>query len=1380
MNTDRRQSFLGSRLFRKFLIWFLLIAITPVILLSYFSYNSARQIIEQEGLSRLISIAEKRVHEINTFFTERERDIAAQVKNPFIINAMENMVEAFTKSGLNSAQYRAEEEKILPFLSVFKEKFALNDLLFISPDGNIVFSLAKEADLGTNLLTDPYEDTELEKAFKFSMTRKKISVSGFKLYEPSGEPTAFATAPVLRDDQVLGIIVFQLDPTLVYDLAANYIGLGKSGEMVIAALDGDNAVVSAPLRHSPQAAFKMKIKIGSEAALPIQDAVKGNEGSGISVDYRGKEILSVWKYIPKASWGIVAKIDTEEIFAPAKSLLNRTLVIGILTVLFVLILAIFVSRSIVNPVIGLKKSLGSIARGEFPEKLHIRSRDEIAEINESMGIVIDSFKEVVSQANVIAEGDYRSDIVLRSDKDELGIALQKMTGSLRTAKEENESNDWLKSGQSELEGHMRGDQLTEDLCMNIIPFVANYLKAQIGALYVNDGDEKFKLQASYAYKTRKNLSNEFKTGEGLIGQAALEKQSIILTNVPDDYITVTSGLGEKKPKNILVVPLIYNETVTGVLEIGSFDEFTGLASTFLEEVSDGIAIAINSAQARVQLQNAFEVTQKQAEDLKSQQEELRAANEELEEQTQALKKSEAKLQVQQEELQVTNEEMEEKNDLLERQKKEVEYSREEIEKKAEELAMASKYKSEFLATMSHELRSPLNSLLLLSQGLTQNKKGNLTEDQVESARIIHGSGSDLLSLIDEILDLSKIEAGRMDLHPGKLLVSDFADSVRASFGHLAEEKGVHLETVISEKAPVEITSDRKRVEQVIRNLVSNAVKFTEKGSVTVSFGRPIPETDLSKSGLAVDDYLAVAVKDTGIGIALDLQKIVFEPFQQADGGISRKYAGTGLGLSISRELARLLGGEILIESEPGKGSTFTLYLPVRFRKSERETGLRSRFQPGGPPGRRGGVYSPEENSKPERASERGTYKEGTQSQIQDDREDLGESDRVILIIEDDPRFAGILRKKCHEKGFKCLAAPTGEAGLGLAAKYLPNAVILDIRLPGMDGWSVLSALKDDTRTRHIPVHIASVEAASAEALRKGALGHVTKPLTQEDMDEIFGRLEQVSSGRSWRVLVVEDNPEILRSTVELIGDGNVHTDGAENGSQALEALRSGRYDCVILDLGLPDMSGNELLERAEREGLELPPVVVHTARDLTREEERELREHAESIVIKDVRSQERLLDEVSLFLHRVVSQMPEKKRKIIRNLHDTDAFLRDKKVLVVDDDMRASFAMSRCLSERGMKTLKAQNGEKALEILDKEPDVDLVIMDIMMPVMDGYEAIRRIRAQERFRNLPILALTAKAMPDDREKCLKAGASDYLPKPVDEGRLISMMRVWLYR
>ncbi|MCF8108787.1 MAG: response regulator [Desulfohalobiaceae bacterium] len=989
---------------------------------------------------------------------------------------------------------------------------------------------------------------------------------------------------------------------------------------------------------------------------------------------------------------------------------------------------------------------------------------------------------IAGVADAIARGNL--DVEMRVDREagnpSTGIyaSLTAMLASLQANRDQTRRQNWLKTGLARLNKAMQGDPEIEVLASDLISAISTYLQAQVGAFYVAQDGEKLRLSllGTYACGNDKNLSSVFGPGEGLVGQAALEKQQILIKNVPEDYVKVTSGLGERVPRFICVTPFVYERRVKGVVEIGTLNELSELDMEYLDQAMGPVAIAVEGARNRTRLTEALTESQRYSEELQSQQETLKTANEELEAQTGRLKDSEERLKTQQEEMEVANEELEEKNELLERQKRDMEQARKDIETQAGELALASKYKSEFLANMSHELRTPLNSLLLLAQDLARNKAGNLTGEQVESARIIHAGGSDLLNLINEILDLSKIEAGQMDLQLGTVLVSDLAEGAGVSFRHMAEEKGLQLDVAIGDDAPVELVSDHKRLEQVIRNLMSNALKFTESGTVRVTFGRPGPCQDLSQSGLSPDNCLAVRVQDTGPGIAPDQQKIIFQAFQQGEGGTARPYGGTGLGLSISRELAQLLGGEIQLASEPGKGATFTLYLPIKTEQARKppERGARS--------AERGTVWQ-----RGMRKSEPGTQTETARTQIEnrqpeisDDRDSLEQGDRVVLIIEDDPQFAGILCQECHSRGFKCLAAAAGKAGLALAEVHLPDGILLDIRLPGMDGWTVLETLKENMKTRHIPVHVISVEEAAAESLRKGAIAHAVKPLTREELDQAFRRIEESATETTKRLLIVEDDEALRHSIKKLIGNGDVQVDEAATAEQALEALRAKRYGCLILDLRLPDMPGHEILNRIEAEGIELPPVIVHTACELTEQEEMDLRERAESIVIKDVRSQERLLDEVSLFLHRMVSGMPERKRQMIRDLHETDLLLKDKKVLVVDDDMRTTFALSHLLDELGMKPLKAENGERALRLLEQEPDVDLVLMDIMMPRMDGYETMRRIRAQKRFRSLPIIALTAKAMPEDRKKCTEAGASDYLPKPVDQDRLVSMMRVWLYR
>ncbi len=770
---------------------------------------------------------------------------------------------------------------------------------------------------------------------------------------------------------------------------------------------------------------------------------------------------------------------------------------------------------------------------------------------------------------------------------------------------------------------------------------------------------------------------------------------------------------------------------------------------------DVLGRALESAEGRTQLAVALEDSQALAKKLQTQQEELKASNEELEEQTQALRQSEEELKSQQEELQVTNEELEEKTEYLKRQKRELMDAAEELEQKAAELARTSKYKSEFLANMSHELRTPLNSLLILASLLEENTDGNLTAEQVESAHVIHGCGKDLLSLINEILDLSKIEAGQMSLLIEPVSVDKLAEEIRRGFRHVFDSKGLKFKVNIQNGSPTQIISDRKRIGQILKNLISNAGKFTEKGSVTVTF---------SSGTLRREPCLIISVKDTGMGIPADKQKLVFEAFQQAEGSITRKYGGTGLGLSISREMARVLGGEIRLKSTPKKGSVFSVHLPLNAETVISEQGTDT---PPAPTKKR---------TRPSVRLENPVF-----GSVPDDRDNLKQTDKAILVVEDDSTFAKILLQQCHDKDLKCLIASTGEEGLYLAENYLPDAVILDLKLPGIDGWSVLDQLKDNIKTRHIPVHIMSAENPSQNVLNNGAIGFLKKPVGTGELQEAFERIEDVLERKMKDLLVIEDDATLRKAILKLIGNGDVIGSGAGTGQEALEQLRSKKHDCIVLDLNLPDMTGFEFLEKAEADqDITLPPVIVYTGRELTREEEAALINYSESIIVKGVRSQERLFDEVSLFLHRMVKKMPDQKRKMIANLHDANQMFLNKKVLIVDDDMRNLFALSNSLSAKGVQTIKAQDGQKALDELEKNPDIELVLIDIMMPSMDGYETMGHIRKQNRFAHLPIIALTAKAMKADRQKCIEAGANDYLSKPVDLDRLFSMMRVWMYR
>lgn len=1077
--------------------------------------------------------------------------------------------------------------------------------------------------------------------------------------------------------------------------------------------------------------------------------------------------------------GFAASITAINAFA------NRLLIWGILLITIILALITFVLSAYVSKIISgslhqLINNFKEIVNGNVDVKIEVRSKDEIGLLAESFNEMQESLQKIVGQTIRVADGDYSKSLEPKSENDKLSLALNKMTRALKETSAENEAQNWVKSGQNLLNEKMRGDLDLQTLSTQIVGFVAEYLNAQMGTLYLPENDNTtLRLYGSYAFTKRKRLNDEFKIGEGLIGQAAFGRQMISLTELPGDYTRITSSTGDMSPRNVVVQPLIYDNKLFGVIELASKDVLDDQKLGFLTTVSENIAISINSALSRQKVNDLLFQTQNQAEELRQQQEELRVSNEELEEQTRALKQSEKELQTQQEELRVINEELEEKTHSLEIQKKEIsvknnELSRakEEVEIKASELEITSKYKSEFLANMSHELRTPLNSLLILSKNLMQNKKGNLTEDQLESIEIIRKSGDDLLNLINEILDLSKIESGKMSLHIENIKVEDIASNIRRNFGHVIEEKGLKLNVEVGENMPDYISTDIQRIEQVIKNLVSNAIKFTSQGTITVSF-KPTPNSvQFFRSGLTHKNSFMLSVKDTGIGIPKEKQQIIFEAFQQADGSTSRNYGGTGLGLSITKEIAKLFGGEIHLESQPGNGSTFKVFLPVNYGDAISNENAKPKEAP--KPAIQS-VLKPVIDEKMVQLADLQSSKVG------DDRDNFTYGDRTILIVEDDENFAKILKKQCHEKGFKFLYAASGEAGLMMAEKYLPSAMILDIKLPGIDGITVLDRIKENPKIRHIPVHMMSALEETIDVFQKGAIGYLTKPISPEKLDDAFTKMEDFINHKVKDLLIIEDDDTMRHQIIEVIGREEVSPTGVSSGQEAIEMLRLMKFDCIVMDLGLPDMTGFELLKKIEAEHKQdLPPVIIYTGKELTQEENAELKKHTDSIIIKGVKSEERLLDETALFLHRVVDNLPKDKQQIISSLHDKDAIFRGKKVLIVDDDMRNLFALSKVLDDKGMIVIEAENGKVALEKLEKESDIDIVLMDIMMPIMDGYETMRQVRLKKEFKNLPIIALTAKAMKDDHERCIKAGANDYLTKPLDIDKLVSLMNVWLYR
>ena len=996
-------------------------------------------------------------------------------------------------------------------------------------------------------------------------------------------------------------------------------------------------------------------------------------------------------------------------------------------------------------------ALPLISQGDVIGAMTVQSEQDDAFNSEDINVLqtmADQLANGIEKARLYGQVQQRAR-ELDGARNVANLARDEAEQSRAAAEEANRSlaaQIWLTAGHAILNEKMRGEQDIPTLSKNVIQHLCKYIEAYSGAIFVLENDALY-LTATYA-RRRKSFAQQYSLGEDLIGQAAVEKQ-IILHETPDEYLALSLRQGKILPKFTLVIPITYVDQISGVIVIESTSPFNPQQRDFLQEVTESIAIAFMTAQARTRVNQLLAQTRQQAEALQAQEEELRATNEELEAQTESLLASEAQLKSNQVALDQQN------HALLEAQQ--------ELERHAEELTITNKYKSEFLANMSHELRTPLNSLLILSGVLAKNESGNLTPNQVESAQIIYSSGSDLLQLINEILDLSKVESGHMDFQFSPMTFDSLTQNMRLLFDHVAKERNLAFKTGIAEGLPDSIVTDQYRLEQVVKNLLSNAFKFTETGAVQL----------LVEAADA--DLFAIRISDTGIGMTPEQQKRVFEAFQQGDGSTSRKYGGTGLGLTISREMISRLGGKIGVESEPGKGSTFTIYLPAQPPDIPPP-------QPYTEPVAGEPQKKPQnDDSPPQLVASHPVAWTSVEPMLPDDRDKIKKDDKVLLVIEDDATFAKVLLDYAHKKDFKAILASNGESGLKLAAIHLPDAILLDLKLPGMSGWEVLDTLKEDASLRHIPVHILSAASQTMDAYKRGALGFLSKPVDQAQLDTVFSTITEFLSRGIKSLLVVEDDTALRHSVGQLLGGSDVQINEAASGAAALALLREGRFDCMILDLTLPDMSGFELLNKISQDTtLSKCPVIVYTGQTLTEEENAELLKYASSVIIKGVKSPERLLDETALFLHRVVADMPAEKQKTIHLLHDRDAIFSGKHILIVDDNMRNAFALSHLLTERNLRATIARNGVKALELLDTTSDIDLVLMDIMMPEMNGYEAMQRIRAQQRFKNLPILALTANAMKGDPEKCIAAGANDYLSKPIDPDRLFSMLRVWLYR
>ncbi len=980
-------------------------------------------------------------------------------------------------------------------------------------------------------------------------------------------------------------------------------------------------------------------------------------------------------------------------------------------------------------------------------------QEKLQSINEETARRIEAIQNI---AREISTGNYeiRVNDAVKDDLGKLAGSLNSMAESLQYSFDLLEDKEWLQSGIASLNDQMVGEKDIKTLANDMLIQIVEHTKSSVAALYLLEEDKHLYLTGGYAFSP-KDKSYKIASGEGLIGQCLLSKKLILLNDIPEGEHTITFATGQTKPRSVVAFPLYRDGNIIGVIELASLNIYTDRKIAFFKAISGNIGLAIYTSQNRKKLQEFLEETQAQGEELQAQHSELEGLNAELEMQTQKIQASEEELRVQQEELLQSNQELEERTSLLEEKNLLIQERNADIQQKSAELEQSTKYKSEFLANMSHELRTPLNSILLLSRLMADNE--DLDKEYTEYASVIQSSGQGLLSLIDEILDLSKIEAGKMDLEILSVSVEEILTDMRSLFNPVANDKKIDLEIIIDKSVPNSISTDKLRVEQILKNLLSNAFKFTKKGKVSL-----LLSADASYKTITFN------VVDTGIGIAKEKLNMVFEAFQQADGSTRRKFGGTGLGLSISKELAKLLGGDIQLQSEEHVGSEFSLTIPVNFTDNE--------------------AFKEEQISNQEKvekilfvdpfiAPERFTVTH-IPGDIEDDRVNIKEGDKVILIVEDDTPFAKLLLAYTRKRGYKGIVAVRGDVGIEMANQYLPLAILLDIQLPVKDGWQVMEELKSNPRTRPIPVHIMSSLSVKRESLMKGAVDFIDKPVALERMKLIFEKLEDALTKSPKRVLIVEENEQHAKALSYFLNTSNIQNLVVKNVSDGINALQKKEVDCVILDMGVPDKNAYETLETIKKkEGLENLPIIIFTGKNLSKGEETRIKQYADSIVIKTAHSYQRILDEAGLFLHLVEEKGNQ---TIVRpNLGGLQDVLKDKTVLIADDDVRNIFSLTKALEQHQMKVLPAVDGKEALKVLNENPEVDIVLMDMMMPELDGYQTTKEIRAMSAYKQLPILAVTAKAMMGDREKCIAAGASDYISKPVDVDQLVSLLRVWLY-
>ena len=1387
-NSRRKTGGLALTLF----LWFIVLSIGPVVIVGLNEYKTGKEAIVKDRYDQLSSVNFQLTQRVNEYFDTILTNlfIMASSSEAFIAELVSapGFKTQPVSEFINSRDYGDIYEKYSMEYVDFLRFYDYSDVILGDAAGNILYTVNEYSDLGKNLFSSGLEKTLFSQAVKASLYDQQPKYADLAAYPPIGnEKVVFLILPLADSFQkAVGFIAVQIHPKniqVMFDSGeSNVAGLssflvGKDRKIRFGTqlenqkqliFEEDNPLINLWLSHleddgsyredgahfevftsdsghahEPAGEHDHDLESMSEDfdSLSLDEENVLNRAAKASLSHirsyiHGEEVLGI--YLPVNIAGtpmaMLSEVTHRHAFASVQDFRKRLFVLIAITFALVVVIALFVTRQLVKPIRLITRWVNRVAAGDYEEGSVLKGNNEISELSRSFA---------------------------------------QMTDRLRTVSDENIRKNWLQEGMAGLHNSVRGEQNMAELCHNIVTYIARYLDMHSGAMFVKDDKNQLQLMGTYAWRKRNQHANSFEIGDGLIGQAALEREVIEITNVPDGYMEIESGLGSAKPAHLIIVPLCYENELKGVFEFARLGPMTDEQNLFLDYSVESIAIAINSAQYRTRVNQLLDTTTQQSEALKEQKEELRSVNEELEKRAGILEESEEELKAQSEELQKSNAELEELSEQLmtqkeeiERKNKDIELSSKKVTEKAEELARASKYKSEFLANMSHELRTPLNSLLLLSQMLAENDEGNLTEDQVESAQVIYNGGKELLSLINDILDLSKVEAGKMSVNLDDTPLKEIKGSIETMFNPLAESRNLQFQVCIERGASKSVFTDSQRLMQIVKNFLSNAFKFTEEGSVQVKI---FNET---RSGRYSEDmWIGFAVKDSGIGIPKEKQASIFGSFQQADGSTSRKYGGTGLGLAISREMAELLGGFIELESKDGEGTIFTLFLPANPVCSlSPEKVLAENYVPDvfdqsfGANELEAVSQEPPKNDEPEVEVSEPVVMEAF--------------DYQLLVIEDDPHFVAILTQLAGKHHFGCLYASTGEQGIALARQHRPSAIILDLGLPDMDGQEVLSHLKSDDATRHIPVHIVSGrDPGSVSSM--GAVGYLMKPVSVTDIDKAFLTLEKAISQDIRDVLILDLDEEQRAQVGSMLEQKGLHVGYASSVADAEKELDDHRWHCLIMDLELGDIGGLEFLEKMKGKlGPDMPSVVIHTAHPVDKAEHSRLQEFTNAMVMKGDRAFERITDEVSLFLHTVnkdqVDDTPDEP------VVGAEKSLDGHKILLVDDDLRNTFALSKALQGMGLEVVLADNGKNAISKLEEEDGIELVLMDIMMPIMDGYEATSTIRQMNEFKELPVIALTAKAMAGDKAKCLEAGANDYMTKPLDMDKLTEMLKVWLLR